>query len=169
MTGLGRFFMLLLCTAIVMICFPDFGTAGWAFAGTLILVWTGIILIMGIVSSIFGLYRFDSINSFLTLVLLMGILFSLLWYLPQDEKPAPVTQLKQGNFPTGADLQRGIQKFTFNFAFDRRNARGQENFINQKDPKAAAKEALKRAEQEAKHKAAQKAKQKLEIIVEENE
>lgn len=168
MIGLGRFFMLLLCTVVVMICFPDFTTAGWTFAGTLILVWTGIILIMSIVGSLFGLYRFDGINRFLTFVLFLGIMFSLLWYFPQDEKPSPIAQLKQGNFPTGADLQRGMQKFTFNFAFDRRNARRDENFINQKDAKAAAEEAAKKAAEEAKRKAAQKAKQKLDIIVEDN-
>ena len=169
MTGLGRFCMLLLCTAIIMICFPDFGTSGWTFAGSIILVWTGIILIMGIVGSIFGLYRFDGINRFLTFVLFLGIMFSLLWYFPQDEKPAPIAQLQNGQFPTGADLQRGMQKLTFNFAFDHRNSRNDDNFINQKDPKAMAKEAAKKAAAEAKRKAAQKAKQKLEIIVEEDE
>ena len=168
MTGIGRFFMLLLCTAVVMVCFPDFGPAGWAFAGTIILVWTGIILIMGIVGSLFGLYRFEGINRFLTFVLFLGIMFSLLWYLPQDEKVSPINQLKHGEFPTGADLQRGMQKFTFNFAFDHRNARSDKNFINQQDAKAAAEEAAKKAAEEAKRKAAQKAKQKLDIIVEDN-
>ena len=166
MTGLGRFFMLLLCTAVVMICFPDFGASGWTFAGTIILVWTGIILIMGIVGSLFGLYRFGGINQFLTFVLWVGIMFSLLWYFPQDSKVSPINQLKHGEFPTGADLQRGLQKFTFNFAFDRRNARRSENFVNQKDAKTAAEEAAQKAAQEAKRKAAQKAKQKLEIIAE---
>ncbi len=169
MTGLGRFVMLLLCTGVVMVCFPDFGAAGWAFAGTLILVWTGIILIMGIVGSLFGLYRFDGINRFLTFVLFLGIMFSLLWYLPQDGKQHPIVQLQQGQFPTGADIQRGLQKFTFNFAFDRRNARSGANFVNQKDPKIVAEEAAQKAAEQAKRKAAQKAKQKLEIIVEDDE
>ncbi len=168
MTGIGRFFMLLLCTAVVMVCFPDFGATGWTFAGTLILAWTGIILIMGIVGSLFGLYRFDGINRFLTFVLFLGIMFSLLWYLPQDEKVSPINQLKHGEFPTGADVQRGIQKFTFNFAFDHRNARSDQNFVNQQDAKAAAEEAAKKATEEAKRKAAQKIKQKLDIIVEDN-
>lgn len=167
MTGLGRFFMLLLCISVVMICFPDFGTAGWTFAGSLILVWAGIILIMSIVGSLFGLSRFGSVNSFLTFVLFLGIMFSLLWYLPQESKVSPINQLKHGEFPTGADLQRGIQKFTFNFAFDRRNARSQQNFINQKDVKAAQ-EAAQNAAKQAKRKAAQ-VKQQLDIVVEDNE
>ena len=168
MVGIRRFFMLLLCTAAVMICFPDFGAIGWTFAGTIILVWTGIILIMGIVDNLFGLYRFDGINRFLTFVLFLGIMFSLLWYLPQDEKVSPINQLKYGEFPTGADLQRGLQKFTFNFAFDHRNARSNQNFVNQQDAKAAAEETAKKAAEEAKRNAAQKAKQKLDIIVEDN-
>jgi len=169
MIGLSRFFMLLLCTAIVMICFPDFGATGWTFAGSIILVWTGIILIMGVVGSLFGLYRFDGINRFLTLILFLGIMFSLLWYFPQDSKISPINQLKYGEFPTGADVQRGLQKFTFNFAFDHRNARSNQNFINQKDPKTLGKETVHQATQQTKRKAAQQAKQDLEIVVEENQ
>lgn len=163
--------MLLVCTTVVMICFPDFGAAGWTFAGTIILIWTGIILIMGIVGSLFGLYRFDGINRFLSFVLFLGIMFSLLWYLPQDEKPSPIEQLAQGDFPTGSDLQRGMQKFTFNFAFDHRNARRGENFINQRDAKAEAEEAAKKAAEEAKRKAAAKkaAEGKIEIVMEDNQ
>ena len=44
MVGIQRFFWLLILTALVMICFPDFGLSGWTFAGTFILIWTGIIL-----------------------------------------------------------------------------------------------------------------------------
>ena len=170
MTGISRFFMMLLCVGAVMICFPDFGSAGWSFAGTIIMVWTAIILIMGIVGSLFGLYRFDGINRFLTFVLFLAIMFSLLWFLPQDEKPSPIEQLKRGDFPTGADIQRGMQKFTFNFAFDRRNARRGENFVNQKDAKAEAEEAAKKAAEEAKRRAAAKkaAEPKIEIVVEDN-
>ena len=167
MTGIARFFMLALCVLLVMICFPDFGTSGWTFAGTIILVWTGVILIMSVVGSLFGLYRFDGINRFLTFMLFLGIMFSLLWYFPQDEKVSPINQLKYGQIPTGADLKRGLDKFTFNFAFDKRNARSEKNFVNQKDPKEEAEEAAKKAAEEAAKKAARKAKQKLEVLVEE--
>ncbi len=166
MTGISRFFMLILCVLLVMICFPDFGSSGWTFAGTIILVWTGVILITSVVGSLFGLYRFDGINRFLTFVLFLGIMFSLLWYLPQDEKVSPINQLKYGQFPTGADLKRGLDKFTFNFAFDKRDARSEKNFVNQKDPKETAEEAAKKAAEEAAKKAVRKAKQKLEVVVE---
>ena len=84
MLGISRFFMLLLCVVLVMICFPDYGVSGWTFAGTIVLVWSAVILIMSMVGSIFGLYRYEGINRFLSLVLFVGIMFSLLWYFPQE-------------------------------------------------------------------------------------
>ena len=66
MTGIKRFFWLLLCVGVVMICYPDFGIAGWTFAGTFILICTGVILIMSVIGSLFGLYRFGEIDNFLT-------------------------------------------------------------------------------------------------------
>ena len=167
MTGISRFFMLLLCVLMIMICFPDYGVAGWTFAGTIVLVWTGVILIMSIVSSLFGLYRFDGINRFLSFILFLGIMFSLLWYFPQEGNVSPINQLKYGQFPTGADLKRGLDKLTFNFAFDKRNANSEQNFINQKDSRELAQEAAKQSAQEAAKKAARKAKEKLEIVVDE--
>ena len=162
MTGIRRFLMVLLCTALVMICFPDYGVAGWTFAGTIILVWTGIILIMSIVGSIFGLYRYDGINRFLSLVLFLGVMFSLLWYFPQESRVSPINQLKHGEFPTGGDIKRGLDKFTFNFAFDRRNARSEKNFIHQKDPLGVAEQ---QAQQE-KPQTVQKFGRKIKIVVE---
>ena len=165
MTGIQRFLLLVLCVALVMICFPDYGIAGWTFAGTIILIWTGVIVIMSVVSSLFGLYRFDGINRFLTWIFLLVVLASLLWYFPQEDKVSPINKIKYGQFPTGADIQRGLDKFTFNFAFDRRNARSEKNFVNQQDAKKAAEEAAKKEAEEAARKAAKKALQKLEIIV----
>ena len=165
MIGLQRFFMLLLCVVLVMICFPDYGVAGWTFAGTIVLVGTGIILIISMVGSIFGLYRYEGINRFLSFILFLGVLFSLLWYFPQDEKVSPINQLKYGDIPTGADIQRGLDKFTFNFAFDKRNVHSDKNFIYQKDPKQTAQDMAKKEMEETAKKAAQKARQKLEEAV----
>lgn len=162
MTGFRRFLMLLFCTALVMICFPDYTMAGWTFAGTIILVWTGVILIMSIVGSIFGLYRYDGINRFLSFVLFLGIMFSLLWYFPQESLISPINQLKYGEFPTGSDIKRGLDKFTFNFAFDRRNARSEKNFIHQKDSHGVAEQS---SQQEAPQ-PVQKFGRKIKITVE---
>lgn len=165
MIGLQRFCLLILCLGLVMICYPDYGAAGWAFAGTMILVWAGIILIMSVVGSLFGLYRFEGINRFLTWIFVLCVLASLFMFFPQEDKVTPLQKLQQGKIPTGADIQRGLNKFTFNFAFDRRNARSDKNFVNQKDAKQAAEEAAKKEAEEAARRAAKKALQKLEIIV----
>ncbi len=166
MVGIQRFLLLILCVLLVMICFPHFGVAGWTFAGTIVLVWTGIILIMSVIGTLFGLYRFDGINRFLTCVFFVCMLASILMYFPQDDNRTPFQKLCNGDIPTGADIEQGLNKFTFNFAFDRRNARSEKNFVNQKDAKKAAEEkARKEAEQNARN-AAKKALQKLEVIVE---
>lgn len=166
MTGIGRFFSLVLCVGLVMICFPDFGVAGWTFAGTIIFVWTAVILLMAIVGSLFALDRFGGINHFLTVVFVAAVLLSALWYFPQEDKVSPINKLKYGQLPTGADIKRGLDKMTFNFAFDKRNARSEKNFINQQDPKALEEEAAKKKAAEEARKAAIRASQKLEVVVE---
>ncbi len=167
MTGLQRFFSLCLCVLLIMILYPNFGTAGWTFAGVFILLGTGVILIMAVVDSIFSLHRFEGINRFLSWIFIACVLVSMLWLFPQDDKVAPINKLKYGELPTGADIRRGIQKFSFNFAFDKRNARRSENFINQRDPKAEAEEAAKKAAAEkTRRAAAKKARPKIDIVVE---
>ncbi len=166
MIGIQRFLLLILCIGLVMICYPDYGAAGWTFAGTIILVWTGIILIMSVIGSLFGLYRFEGINRFLTWIFMLCVLASLLMFFPLNDQQTPLQKLKQGQIPTGSDIKRGLDKFTFNFAFDRRNARSEKNFINQQDAKKAE-ETVKKEADEAAKRAAKKALQKLEIIVDE--
>ena len=166
MTGIQRFIMLVLCVGIVMICFPDFGSAGWTFAGTIILVWTGVILIMSVIGSLFALYRFEGINRFLSWIFLGAVLISTLWLLPQDDKVSPINKLKYGQFPTGADIKRGINKFTFNFDFNQSNADNAQNFVNQKDAKEELeKQAAQSAKQQAR-KAAKKVVKELDIMLE---
>lgn len=166
MLAIQRFFSMLFCILIIMILYPDFGTSGWTFAGTLALVWTGIILIMAIVDTLFGLYRFGGINRFLTWIFLAAVIFSMLYLFPQDDNVSPLNKLKYGQLPSGSDIRRGLDKFTFNFAFDKRRAQSEENFIHQRDKKAEAEEAAQKAEELRKRKAAEKAKQKLVVTVE---
>jgi hypothetical protein len=112
MIGIQRFLLLILCVGLVMICYPDFGAAGWTFAGTIILVWSGIILIMSVIGSLFGLYRFEGINRFLTLIFMLCVLASLLMFFPLDDKQTPLQKLKQGQFLLLVilPLQKKIQK-----------------------------------------------------------
>lgn len=131
MNGWQRFAILLLCCFAVMVLYPNFDAAGWTFIGILIAMWTGAIMVLSIISNIFGIYRFETLNKLISLVFVAAVMYTLLWYFPQEDKVTPINKLKYGEFPTKADIDKGIKRFTFNFDFVRRNARRSENFINQ--------------------------------------
>ena len=56
----------------------------------------------------------------------------------------PVNKIKYGEFPTKADIDRGLKRFTFNFDFVRRNAKRKENFTNQDINEKAIKKEIKK-------------------------
>ena len=144
MNGGQRFAVLIVCCFTVMVCYPDFDAAGWAFIGTILAMWTGVIVILSIVSNLFGLYKWESLNKLIFFVLTCAIMYSLLWYFPQTDKVTPINKIKYGEIPTKADLDRGLKRFTFNFDFVRRNARRKENFINQDMNSKEVKKELKK-------------------------
>lgn len=131
MNGWQRFAILLLCCFVVLVCYPNFDISGWTFIGLLIAMWTGGIIVLSIISNLFGLYRLESVNKFISIVFIFAVFYTLLWYFPQEDKVTPINKLKYGEFPTKADIDKGLKRFTFNFDFVRRNARRSENFINQ--------------------------------------
>ncbi len=131
MNGWQRFAILLLCCFAVMVCYPDFDIAGWTFIGILIAMWTGAIMVLSIISNIFGLYRLETLNKLISIVFIGAVFYTLLWYFPQQDKVTPINKLKYGEIPTRADVEKGLKRFKFNFDFVRRNARRSENFINQ--------------------------------------
>ena len=131
MNGWQRFALLILCCFTVMVLYPDFGTSGWTFIGVVFAMWTGVIMVLSVISNLFGLYNLETFNKLITFVLLCAIMYSLLWYFPQEDKVTPINKIKYGEIPTKADIEKGLTRFTFNFDFVRRNARRKENFINQ--------------------------------------
>ena len=131
MNGWQRFALLILCCFTVMVLYPDFGTSGWTFIGVVFAMWTGVIVVLSVISNLFGLYNLETFNKLITFDLLCAIMYSLLWYFPQEDKVTPINKIKYGEIPTKADIERGLKRFTFNFDFVRRNARRKENFINQ--------------------------------------
>lgn len=131
MNGWQRFAILLLCCFAVMVCYPNFDTAGWTFIGILIAMWTGGIIILSIISNMFGIYRLETLNKLVSLVFVAAVMYTLLWYFPQKDKVVPINKLKYGEFPTKADINKGVKRFTFNFDLVHRDARQSENFINQ--------------------------------------
>lgn len=117
MNGWQRFGILFLCCFFVMVFFPQYDKAGWTFIGLIMLMWTGAIMLISLISNVFGLDRFDWFNRLLTLALVCGIMYTLLWYFPQTDKVSPVNKLKYGEYPTMDDIKKGVKKLTFNFDF----------------------------------------------------
>ncbi len=150
MNGWQRFALLILCCFTVMVLYPDFDASGWTFIGIACAMWTGIIMVLSVISNLFGLYRMETFNKLISFILLCGIMYSLLWYFPQEDKVTPINKIKYGEIPTKADIEKGIKRFTFNFDFVHRNARRKENFINQDiDGQKIKKEIKKKAGQTA--------------------
>lgn len=162
MNGWQRFFILLLCTFAVMVCYPNFDGAGWSFAGVVMLAWTGVIVVISILSGLFGLYNFNFLNRLITLAFFCGVMYSLLWYFPQKDNVVPINKIKYGEIPSAEDIKKGINRFTFNFDFVHRNARRDENFINQELDKDKIKKDLGKTVKKAK----KEIEEEFEIIVE---
>ena len=74
MNGWQRFAILLLCCFAVMVCYPDFDASGWTFIGILIAMWTGGILVLSIISNMFGIYRLETFKPILQISRIRGIL-----------------------------------------------------------------------------------------------
>lgn len=169
MNGWQRFCLLLLCSFIVMVCWPNFEQDGWTFIGSYILVGTGAIIVLSLISNLFAIYRFEWINRIISLAVLCLMMYVLLWYFPQTDKVSPINKMKYGEFPTQADIKQGLQRLTFNFDFVNRNVRGEENFKNQESAKQKANKQAAKEEADRKaaaRKAAQKAKEVIDIVVE---
>jgi hypothetical protein len=136
MNGFQRFALVILCILAVMICYPYYPTgATWGFAGIILAVWTGVIMVLSVLLGVLGLDRFEWVNRLVTLLLMVGILYSLLNYMPQEDNKTPLVKLQQGLRPSGEDIKTGIKRLTFNFDFVHRNVRSDRNFVNQNEKK----------------------------------
>ena len=144
MNGWQRFGMLIVCCFVVMVLYPNFEGNAWNFIFMIGGLWTGVIMVLSVISNLFGLYRFEGLNKLITIALLGGIIYSLLWYFPQTDKVSPINKLKHGEFPTKEDLDKGLKRFTFNFDFVRRNVNRDENFVNQDMNKEKVKKEIKK-------------------------
>lgn len=163
MNGWQRFAILILCAFAVMVLYPNFGPNSLSFIGIMLALWTGVIIVLSIISNIFNIYAFEGFNRVISFVLIVAIIASLLWYFPQEDKVTPINKIKYGEFPTKADIDKGLKRFTFNFDFVRRNARRKENFINQE---AFDKEKIKKETKKQVKKAADELGDSLDIVVE---
>ncbi|WP_428050240.1 hypothetical protein [Candidatus Avelusimicrobium caledoniensis] len=163
MNGWQRFGILFLCCFFVMVLFPEYDKAGWTFIGLIMLMWTGAIMMLSLITNVFGLDRFDWFNRLLTLAVFCGIMYTLLWYFPQTDKVSPVNKLKYGEYPTMSDIKKGVKKLTFNFNFATRGVEDRHKPLGEKVDEAS-KQVQKTAQQIKKE-----AQSFIEIVDEEKE
>lgn len=166
MNGWQRFMFLLMCYFVVMVLYPNYDAAGLYFVGVTLAMWTGVILVLSIISNMLGLYNFPSLNKLITFVLVVMIMGSLLWYFPQKDNVTPINKIKYGEVPSKEDIKRGLNRFTFNFDFVRRRADRAENFVNQEveENKEGVKETKEKIQKHTK-KAVKKMEDTLDIKV----
>lgn len=162
MTGWQRFFLLIVCSIAVLLLWPQYEAEGLAFMGMAFLLWTCVIILLSVLSNIFGIYKFEFLNRFVSILFLGALMASLLYYFPLKDKQTPASRLRDNQWPTLQDVSAGARRLTFNFDFVRRNVKRDANYVNQKIDGASEKT------QEIK-KAVKKQKEKLDIIVEEME
>ena len=149
-----------------MVLYPNYDAAGLYFVGVTLAMWTGVILVLAVISNMLGLYNFPSLNKLITFVLVVMIMCSLLWYFPQKDNVTPINKIKYGEVPTKEDIKRGLNRFTFNFDFVRRRADRAENFVNQEleENKEGVKETKEKIQKHTK-KAVKKMEDTLDIKV----
>lgn len=166
MNGWQRFMFLLMCYFVVMVLYPNYDAAGLYFVGVTLAMWTGVILVLSVISNMLGLYNFPSLSKLITFVLVVMIMCSLLWYFPQKDNVTPINKIKYGEVPTKEDIKRGLNRFTFNFDFVRRRADRAENFVNQEleENKEGVKETKEKIQKHTK-KAVKKMEDTLDIKV----
>ncbi|WP_458402457.1 hypothetical protein [Candidatus Avelusimicrobium sp.] len=143
MNGWAKFFLLLVCCVFTLILFPQYDQAGLKFMGMLFLFWTCTIMLFSIIGNILALYKFETLNRLFGIAFLAGFIASLLLYFPLVGNETPYTRLQNKQWPTEENIKEGVKRLTFNFDFVRRNAKRQENFVNQKiqDAKTLKKQA----------------------------
>jgi len=141
MNGWQRFGLLILGCVITALLFPDFEAPGWSFLLFMILGGTAAILVLSVISNMFAIYRFETLNKLITLIIIGVIAYILLWYFPLTNYKAPIYQIQAGRNPTQNDIKRGLKRLTFNFDFVHRNVHRDENYSNQELKKNKPKDA----------------------------
>ncbi len=158
MNGWQRFFLLLMCEAGVLVCWPDYGRSGVLFLVMAGVLWTCIIMLLSVISNIFGIYKFELLNRLVSLAFLAVLAASFLYYFPLENTQTPWTRLQSGRYPTTDDMSRGLRRLANGFHLVQDRAQD----VNEKLDGAS--DALKKTEKSVK-----KQKEKLDIIVEQLE
>ncbi len=135
MTGWQRFFLLIACCALTMILWPQYDSAGVTFMFMAALLWTCVIILLSVLSGIFGIYKFEFLNRFISILYLGALLACLLFYFPLKNGETPAKRLQNNQCPTLQDVKQGAQRMTFDFDFVHRTLR--DSPVHKKVDKAA--------------------------------
>ena len=132
MTGWQRFFLLIMCCLLTLILWPQYDSAGLTFMLMSAILWTCVIIMLSVLSGIFGIYKFEFLNRFISILYLGALLTCLLFYFPLKDGETPAKRIQYNKWPTVEDVKEGARRLTFNFDFVRRNVHREANFVNQK-------------------------------------
>ncbi len=136
MTGWQRFFLLIACCIVTMILWPQYDEAGVTFMLMAGLLWTCVIIMLSVLSGIFGIYKFEFLNRFVSILYLGALMACLLFYFPLRNGETPAKRMQQGQWPTMQDVRNGLERMTLDFDFVHRTLRHDPSHLNEKMEKA---------------------------------
>ena len=137
MTGWQRFFLLIVCMAATLILWPQYDQAGLSFVLMAGILWTCVIIMLSVLSGIFGIYKFEFLNRFISILFLGALIACLLYYFPLKNAETPFSRMKAGKWPTTQDVQIGLERLTIDVDFLRRNMHKEGKSIQQKIDEAS--------------------------------
>lgn len=117
MSGWQRFFLLIICCAGVLICWPQYNKQGLSFMLMAFCLWTCLIILLSIFINLFALYKVELLHRLISLVFMVVLMGSLLYFFPLEDGQTPVLRMQNNQWPTLQDMQKGLNKLTFHFNF----------------------------------------------------
>lgn len=107
---LRRAILLALVCVAVPVCFPDFPfSAGPIIFGLYIVILLGIVFISAVLS-VLPFSKSKIINAFMDIVFMIIAAIVIMMFMPQYDGVHPWQKVKQGNYPTKAQIYRGLSK-----------------------------------------------------------
>lgn len=107
---LRRAILLALVCVAVPVCFPDFPfSAGPIIFGLYIVILLGIVFASAVLS-VLPLSKSKLINAFMDIVFMVIAAIIVMMFMPQLDGVRPWTKVKQGRYPTKAQVYRGLSK-----------------------------------------------------------
>ena len=138
MVILRRAILLALVCVAVPVCFPDFPfSAGPVIFGLYIVILLGIVFVSAVLS-VLPFSKSKIINAFMDIVFMIIAAIILMMFMPQYDGVKPWQKIKQGKYPTKAQIYKGLSQIGIGTPKD-----WQEDF---KDNVGTIKKGVKKAE-----------------------